>query len=257
MEKFTVSGCIVTHNNMRTIKNTLDSIFEYTEKYDFKLFVVDNLSTDGTPEFIRENYPQIELIEPRTNHGFGAGHNLVLPLIDSDYHMVINPDIIIRDDVVEKLVDRMERDTDKKIGLISPKICFPDGRLQILGKRYPKIKYLVASRLRNNDNPGKILREYARLDENQDCEYTVESATGCFMFFRTEVFKKVNGFDERYFMYFEDNDISREINRFSLVLYYPGAVIYHVWGRDSKKSKKLMIIQIQSMFKFFIKWFGK
>ena len=251
MEKYTVSGCIVTHNNMRTIKGTLDSLLKYTEGVDFKLYIVDNLSTDGTPAFIKENYPQVEVIEPGTNNGFGSGHNEVKDIITSKYHAIINPDILIDSDVIKIMADRM--DADESIGLLSPKIVFPDGRLQILGKRMPTVRYLLASRLRKGDEPSKALAEFAMLDKDPDTEYPVEVATGCFMFIRTDIFKKT-GFDEGYFMYVEDYDLTCQIRKFSKVLYYPKAVIYHVWGRDSKRNLKLKLVHIKSMCRFYRKW---
>ncbi len=246
-----VTGCIVTHNNMRSIKETLDTLFEYTTDVDFRLYVVDNLSTDGTPEFIRKNYPQVCLIEPKTNNGFGAGHNMVLPMINSKYHFVINPDIVLKDNAIKNIVDFMEYNED--IGLVSPKICFPDGREQILGKRNPRLKYLIASRLRK-DEPSDLLKDYAMLNVDLTKITDIENASGCFMGFRTKLFKEIGGFDKRYFMYFEDADISRETKKRTRVVYYPDAVVYHVWGRDSKRNLKLMRIHILSMFKYFLKW---
>ena len=144
-----------------------------------------------------------------------------------------------------------------EIGLLSPKICFPDGRSQILGKRNPKIKYLIASRMRDEANPSPELREYAMLDEDLSVPCEIENATGCFMMFRTDLFKKIGGFDKRYFMYFEDCDITRTVRKYAKAVFYPEAVVYHVWGRESKKNFKLMLVQISSMFKYFIKWFNK
>lgn len=247
-----VTGCIVTHNNMRTIKDTLDTIFKYTKDVDFRLYVVDNLSTDGTPDFIRQNYPQVCLIEPMTNKGFGTGHNTVLPMIESKYHLIINPDIVLKDNAIKNIVVFFE--TNEDVGLISPRICFPDGRDQILGKRNPRLKYLVASRLRKEGETSDLLKEYAMLDKDLSVVTDIENASGCFMAFRTDLFKKIGGFDERYFMYFEDADISREAKKHKRVVYYPGAVVYHVWGRDSKRNLKLMRIHIFSMLKYFLKW---
>lgn len=247
-----VTGSIVTHNNMKAIKETLDTIFANIGNVDFRLYVIDNASTDGTPNFIREQYPQVCLIEPMTNNGFGAGHNLVLPMIESDYHIIINPDIIIKDNAIEKMINFLDAQND--IGVLSPKICFPDGREQILGKKNPRLKYLFASRLRNEQAPGKLLREYAMLDEDLSKIQDIENTTGCFIVFRTSVFKQLGGFDERYFMYFEDADISRRAAKITRVVYYPDAVVYHVWGRESKRNFKLMRIHIKSMLKYFIKW---
>lgn len=240
---------------MSSIDETLSTLLKHTKGVDFKLKVVDNLSTDGTVEHIRKNYPEVEVIEPGTNKGFGSGHNVVLPLLDSEYHCVINPDISISEDVITKMAEYMDKHTE--IGLLSPKICFPDGRSQILGKRTPKIKYLVASRMRDESNPAPALREYAMLDEDLSKPCEIENATGCFMMFRTDLFKKIGGFDERYFMYFEDSDISRTVRQHAKLIFYPEATVYHVWGRESKKNLKLMLVQISSMFKFFIKWFNK
>lgn len=255
MAKCSVSGCIVTHDNMRTIGTTLSTLLSCTQGVDFKLYIVDNLSTDGTIEWVRANYgsdPRVEILEPGTNRGFGAGHNLVLPLLTSELHAIINPDVVLREDAVAAMADYMQAHPD--VGLLSPRIRFPDGRDQVLGKRDPTLRYLVASRLRGSGAPKKALREYAMLDEDLSVPCDIENATGCFMLVRTDLFRELGGFDERYFMYFEDCDLSRTVRRTSRVVYFPGACIYHVWGRESKKNSKLRRIQIRSMFYYFRKW---
>lgn len=248
---YMVTGCIVTHNNMPTIEKTLNTLFEYTKDINFKLYVVDNISTDGTVDFIRKNYPDIELIEPKENRGFGAGHNVAVSMIDSKYHIIINPDIVFTENAIKKMADYM--DSHEDIGLLSPRICFPNGDDQILGKRNPHLKYLIASRLRG-DNPGKLLREYAMLDTDLSKPVDIENATGCFMMLRTQILKELNGFDEGYFMYFEDADLTRRVNQISRSVYYPDAVVSHVWGRDSKRNPKLMLVHVNSMLKYFTKW---
>ena len=233
----TVTGGIVTFNNISTIAKTLETIFAQTKGVDFKLYVLDNGSNDGTTEFIEQNYPEVTVIKSEKNVGFGAGHNVIINMIDSKYHAVINPDM----------------DENPEIGLLSPRICFPDGRDQILGKRNPQLKYLVASRLRG-DEPSKLLRQYAMLDCDLSKPTRIENATGCFMFIRTEVLKKIGGFDDVYFMYFEDADLARRINEVSEWIYYPDAVVNHVWGRESKRNLKLMLVHINSMLRYFCKW---
>lgn len=247
-----VSGCIVTYNNIRTIKAAVSSLYEQTRGIDFHLYVVDNGSTDGTVELIRESFPQAELIINPCNSGFGAGHNLVLPLLKSDYHAIINPDIIIKQDILSLMADYLDANDD--IGMLSPQIRFPDGRPQILGKRNPTPSYLIASRLRNEGKPCARLREYAMLDCDMSKPVDIQNATGCFMFIRTPLFEQLGGFDKRYFMYFEDCDLTREVCRMSRTVYYPDAVVYHEWGRESKKCFRLKLVQLRSMCKYFIKW---
>lgn len=252
MGKYKVTGCIVTHNNISTIKRTLDSLLEFTADDDFKLYIVDNASTDGTPEFIEQNYPQLELIRSNGNIGFGAGHNLVMDRLDSKYHVVINPDITLRDDAVSALGDFLEENND--VGMVSPKVCCSDGSMQILGKRDPKLKYLVASRLRNEKKPGRLLREYAMLDADYTKPFDIENASGCFFMIRTELFKSIGGFDEGYFLYFEDSDITRTVRLTSRAVLCPSVVVYHEWERGSRHNWKLLLIHIRSMFYYMKKW---
>lgn len=246
-----VTGSIVTYNNMSTIDETLKTLYEYTKEIDFKLYVVDNNSTDGTVEHIKESYPQVEVVALKENLGFGAGHNKAVRMVDSDYHVIINPDIVFIENSIKKMVDYLENNED--IGVLSPKICFPDGREQILGKKDPHFKYILASRLRG-DEPGTLLKKYAMLDCDLTKPIDIENASGCFMVFRTSILKKVDGFDERYFMYFEDADITRKARKYSRVVYYPEAVVSHVWNRDSKHNFKLLAIHIHSMLKYYWKW---
>ena len=246
-----VTGSIVTYNNISTIAKTLETLFGETKDIDFKLYVLDNGSSDGTPEFIEKNYPDVTVIRSGKNVGFGAGHNIIINQVESKYHAVINPDIVLTQNAVKKMADYMDENSD--IGLLSPRICFPDGRDQILGKRNPHLKYLVASRLRG-DEPSKLLREYAMLDCDLSKPTEIENATGCFMFIRTDVLKSIGGFDDGFFMYFEDADLARRINEVSKCVYYPDAVVNHVWGRDSKRNFKLMLVHINSMLRYFRKW---
>ncbi len=236
---------------MRTIKKTLDSLLEFTAA-DFELYIVDNSSTDGTPEFIEQNYPELELIRNTGNAGFGAGHNLIRDRLDSEYHVVINPDIILHDDAISALADYLEEHED--VGMLAPRICYPDGRTQILGKRDPKLKYLIASRLRNDEKPGKLLREYAMLDADYSKPFEIENASGCFFMIRTELFKQIGGFDEGYFLYFEDSDITRTVRQKSRVVFCPQIVVYHEWERASKRNYKLLLVHIRSMFYYMNKW---
>ncbi len=250
-----VSGCIVTYNNMRTIDRTLSTLLEFTRGVDFKLYIVDNASSDGTPQFIREKFgddPRVEILERKTNDGFSAGHNFVLDRLTSEFHAVINPDVIIRDDVLEIMASYMREHPE--IGLLSPRIRFPDGRNQVLGKRDPKLRYLVASRMRGKGEPNRLLREYAMLDEDLSAPCDIENATGCFMLLRTDLFREIGGFDTHYFLYFEDSDLTRMVRQKSRAVYYPDACVYHVWGRESKKNNRLRRIQIQSMLYYFRKW---
>lgn len=254
MHDYDVSGCIVTHNNIRTISATIHSLLEHTKDVRFHLYIVDNHSTDGTADYIAENFPAVTLLRQIENKGFGAGHNVVLPLLQSKYHVVINPDVLLPSDSITSIAEFLDASPD--IGMVSPKICFEDGRPQILGRRDPNPYYLAASRLRGQGSAGRILRRYAMLDEDNNQAFDIQNASGCFFMIRTELFAAIRGFDEKFFLYFEDCDLSRRARAKQRLVYYPGAVVLHEWHRESKKNKKLAMVQICSMLRYFYKWRG-
>jgi len=226
---------------------------EQTQGVRLHLYVIDNSSHDGTLDFVEHIDPDIELLRIPWNVGFGAGHNLVLPRLRSKYHVVINPDISLSEDAITKMAHYM--DEHPQVVMLSPRIVYP-GTLedQILGKRNPKLKYLIASRLRRGGLAKKILAEYAMHGADYSQPFEIENASGCFMFIRTEALQKIGGFDERYFLYFEDCDLTRMLAKEGRVLHYPHAVVEHKWKRESKQSRKLLLIQIRSMIQYFLKW---
>jgi len=250
-EKIKVSACIVTHNNSDIILNTVNSILKNTTGVDMKLYISDNLSTDDTVKKLRQNTTDITIIENSGNNGFGAGHNAVLPMLDSKYHAIINPDITINDDIITVLVNYMENNPD--IGIITPKILNDDGTEQKLPKKAPKIKYLLGRFEKYGSIFKKWRAEYTMAEDEINQPTDIGFCTGCFMLVRTELFKKIGGFDERYFMYFEDADLTREVLKTHRVVFYPSVSAIHHWERASSKSLKFFLIQLSSMIKYFIK----
>ncbi|MDR3313011.1 MAG: glycosyltransferase family 2 protein [Oscillospiraceae bacterium] len=249
---YTVSGSIVLHNNKSNIEATLHSLKEHTTGVPFQLYLIDNASADGSPELAAAAWPEAELLRNEKNLGFGAGHNRVLHRLNSKYHAFINPDVLLSSDAITSMAQYMDAHED--VVLLSPRIVFPEtGEDQILGKRNPTLRYLVASRLRGKLG-GKALREYAMRDEDLSLPFEIENATGCFMLVRTADLRAIGGFDEQFFLYFEDCDLTRSLVQRGRVLYYPDAVIQHVWGRESKKNAWLAMVQVSSMLKYFRKW---
>ena len=248
-KKIEVSGCIVTYNNSKIIAECIDSLLKWTVNVDFKLFVVDNGSSDNTVEIVKNSFPQVEIIKNKDNRGFGDGHNKVIPLLTSSYHFVINPDIFINHDVISSLVDYMEN--HKKVAMITPKIMNDTGTEQLLPKRNPTIRYLFFSKLK----PFKYYRKiYTRENENLSGPTEIDFCTGCFFGIRTSVFRSVRGFDPRYFMYMEDADLSRTVRKKYKIIFYPDVYVYHKWHRENLRNLKGIKRWFMSMIKYFAKW---
>lgn len=249
MEKKKITGCIVTYNNADSILPCLESVFKSTESLDFTLYISDNDSTDQTISLIRENFPQAVILENKNNGGFGWGHNRVLSLLDSAYHFVINPDIVADDSSFASLVDYLEQHPE--VEMITPKILNTDGSEQQLPKWDPTIRFTILSKFKRWSGYRSI---YTREKEELNEPTEINFCTGCFFCIRTEVYKKLQGFDERYFMYLEDADLSRRVREIGKVIFYPDATIYHDWHRENTRTASGILRWIKSMVKYSNKW---
>lgn len=253
LNKVKVSVCVVTHNNENEILNLVDSIFNNTKDVSFSVYLVDNNSTDNTVKVVSDKYKQVKIIKNPDNKGFGYAHNKVLKHINSDYHIIINPDIYFNEDVISYLCNYFDK--QKNVSIVTPKVLFEDGTEQYLPKRDPKIRYLFAGKFEKFSNYFKKLRnEYTMKDKSIKSPTNIEFCTGCFMMIKTSLFKKLNGFDDRFFMYFEDADLSRRARNFGNIIFNPDVTVTHLWHRASSKSIKFLIIHISSLIKYLKKW---
>jgi len=250
-----VSISIVTYNNDKIIKKCLQNIFKNTNNTDFELIIVDNNSSDSTVSIIEKDFKNVKLIKNNRNIGFGAAHNIAIKMGRGKYHLVLNPDIIFTENLIEKLVNFMEENPDA--GLVSPKIIFPDGTTQYLCKRLPCLFDLGIRRFTPKfiQNLFKNRIEYFEMKETgYNKIMDVPYLSGSFMLIRRKILEKVDGFDENIFMYFEDADITRRIGEISRTVFYPYTRVIHLWERGSHKNIKYFIIVIVSAIKYFNKW---
>jgi GT2 family glycosyltransferase len=249
---YDISLSIVTYNNENIIERTVQSIVSHLEnKFNYILYVIDNSSIDNTVQKVESCTGNIVLIRNKKNLGFGAAHNIVLDKIDSKYHIVVNPDITIVNEVINDMYEYME--SNKEIGLLTPLVKHPDGRIQYLCKRNPTVTDLFIRLVLPNH--FKKRQDYFTMKESgYDKPFEVEYATGCFMFFRTEIFKILNGFDEHIFLYLEDADITRRVNQISKTIFFPYNYVVHDWQRGAHKKLKLMWINVKSAMWYFGKW---
>lgn len=247
------ASMVIFNNPPDVLRRAAESLLSCS--LDIELHIVDNSNT----RILESCFDDLSVIYHfyGSNAGYGQGHNKVINKeINSCYHIIINPDIIIAPSTIESLCLFMDHNPD--IGIVSPKVLNEDGTLQFLNKRYPTIFDLFGRRFIPKYFYNFIqhrLDLYEMKDIGYEDIYDVECISGCFMFCRTEVLKSVGGFDDRYFMYFEDFDLSRNIQKTGYrTVYYPFAKITHLWERASHKSIKMTLIHVFSAFKYFNKW---
>lgn len=252
MEKeFFISAAIVTYNDGEKAANACRSIIENTKKYPLKLYVIDNASSDGTADMLA-TIKGVNLIRNKENIGFGAAHNMVLKEEMGEIHFIINPDIVFSGDVLSELVDFHIENPD--IVLSMPKIQNPDGSEQKLPKEVPSFKRLFLGRLAPLGGIFRKIRDEYTWSDRDITEVTdIDFCSGCFSCVRSDIFKKLDGYDQRFFMYLEDADLTVRAKKYGRVVINPHVAVTHLWERESAKSLKYLLIHTLSCFKFLFK----
>lgn len=221
---------------------------------DVSLYLIDNSPRDQLAA-VAQQFGATYIHLP-DNPGFGAAHNVAIRdalTKGAAYHLVLNPDIHFSDDVISTLIDYM--DQNQAVGLVSPGVHYPDGRQQHLCKLLPGPADLVMRRFwpALYRRSGR-LAEYELHASGYDKMMDVPALSGCFMCIRATILNNIGGFDERFFMYLEDVDLSRRIGQLARTVYFPHATIVHDYDKGSYKSLKLLFYHARSAVKYFNKW---
>ena len=246
-----ISITIVAYNNEEDVRNAVCSILECTAvTISRKLYLVDNSSQKNSLKELEQEYPEVTYLNPGKNLGFGAGHNYVRSMLDSKFHAIVNPDIILTQDSLSILMDFMERMECK---MAVPRMTDEKGTLQAAYRRELTVLDMGIRMFL-----PFCFRKRQAYHTMQDMDYQkpfpVPFAQGSFLVISTELFQQIGGFDQRYFMYMEDADLCRQVNRQDSLWYCPDTTVIHIWERGSHKDKKLMKIHIVSMIRYFQKW---
>ena len=218
-----------------------------------RVYVYDNSSSEASREVCRR-FAKAEY-HPHENTGYGATHNLGIRAArsaGSDWHLVLNPDIWFGDGVVERL--EAFAAADPSIGQVMPRVVYPDGSLQYLCKLLPRPWDLFVRRFMPKAMRERGDRRFCLRFTGYDRVMEVPYLSGCFMFFRMEALVAAGGFDERFFMYPEDIDLTRRVHRTFRTLYYPEVTVTHDHGGASYHSAKMLWVHIVNMCRYFNKW---
>ena len=218
-----------------------------------KIWVIDN-SGNYDLEKVALTFPKVEYHNVE-NKGYGAGHNVAIKksiIENSRYHLVINADVYWIGDVITPIKDFMDGNPD--IGILAPKTFYPNGKMQFICRMLPTPLDLFFKRFLSGKITKKRVSKYLLEDLNHNKDINCPYLLGSFMFFRTEALKTEGLFDEKFFMYPEDIDITRRIHRNYRTLYWPGVSIVHEHQQASRKNLKMFWIHFSNMIKYFNKW---
>ncbi len=247
---------IVNYNSTNHALNAIDSINSHTHGISVNIIVVDNASVDR-PERIKRRHPGVNLITNKRNLGYSKAINRAMKNSNGDYAVIINPDTVVLNGFFPEVTKYMNHNNE--IGVVGPRILNEDGTTQGSARRFPTFftslfgrNSLITKLFPNNPFTKKEFLCFYN-DENRAMD--VDWVSGACMVLKRAAFEKIEGFDENFFLYWEDTDVCKRVkNAGYRVVYYPKAKVTHLVGESSSTRPVESIFHFHhSCFKFFSK----
>jgi GT2 family glycosyltransferase len=253
-----LSVVIICWNDLRVLRDCLHSIYQGTHSTDFEVLVSDNGSTDGSVEFIRQRYPEVRVLENRANLGFAKGNNVGIRASNADYVLILNPDTIIHDGALDRLVQFAERHPEA--GAFGCRVLNPDGTYQTSARLFPTVRryWVSALGLKKLASVSSLFlfEEYPRWFG--ETERPIDWQSGCCVMFRGDLLRSLGGFDGQFFYHFEEVDLCRRVWAAGHpILFTPEAVITHLGGQSvGRFPVRFEIEKHRNRYRYFYKHFG-
>ncbi len=259
---------VLYHPDWNQVNELTRSLLAYPHVH--RIYWIDNSPNPQSPipnseashsEASHTQYPisnseaSITYLPNPKNIGYGAAHNIAIResiYDDIPFHLVINPDIIIAPDTLEILMNFIQQ--HPQVGCVSPKVIYPNGELQYLCKLLPTPLDVFGRRFLPKAWMKKRNERYELRQSGYNQPMNIPYLSGCFMLLRTSALQKVKLFDERFFMYPEDVDLTRRLHQQYLTVFYPQTTIVHNHAKQSYHSIRMLWIHATNMCKYFNKW---
>ncbi len=247
-----LSIVIVSWNVRDLLQTCLESLRPEWERTWAEVIVVDNASSDGTPDLVRDQYPAVRLIANLANRGFGAANNQGMAAASGRYILLLNPDTVVLPGALEALVGFLE--AHPRVGLAAPRLLNPDGSLQRNAFRFPGLLQValdlfpVHPRLMDSALNGRYRRE-----PQATGPFSIDHPLGAALLVRHEIWEATGGFDEDYFMYAEEVDWCWRIHQAGWMIWQvPEARIIHYGGQSTRQVPDWMFIELwRARYRFF------
>ncbi|HHX83579.1 MAG TPA: glycosyltransferase family 2 protein [Pseudomonadaceae bacterium] len=220
-----------------------------------RLIIVDNGQQAAELQPLLDAFPALraELVSNTENVGYGRAQNQALAMAQADYHLLMNPDVVVQPECLLRGLQYLQREVE--VVALSPQVTDIHGRLQYLCKRYPSVfdlalRGFAPAALRKFFEP-RLARYECRSMVNKKLTARAELISGCFMLCRGPALRRAGGFDERFFLYFEDFALSIELAKQGLLMYYPQISIVHYGGYAARKGWTHIRLFARSALRFF------
>jgi GT2 family glycosyltransferase len=236
-----LSIIIVNWNTQKLLVECIDSVYASAPKTNFDIWVVDNASTDGSPDLIRERYPEVKLIQNRENIGFARANNQAYQQCEGKYILLLNPDTVVEPNAIEDLVRFL--DETPNAGMVGSRLLNPDRTLQVSAFPLPTLSKEFW-RMFHLDNIVPYAN-YPMKKWDLDSAREVDSLLGACMLIRREALGNSGLFDEVYFIYSEEVDLCTQLKKDGWKLYWlPSAVVVHYGAQSTQQVAEEMFLRL-------------
>lgn len=253
-----LSIVILCWNDLKVISDCLKSIYATTHKTDFEVIVSDNGSTDDSIQFIRENYPSVRVIENGRNLRFSKGNNVGIEAAQGEYILILNPDTIIHEGALDRWIEFADKHPEA--GGFGCRVLNRDGSYQGCARPFPTVwrEWISALYIRPLGHVSDLFLSDKYVRWKGDTERVIDWQAGCAVLVRGELLKRIGGFDERFYYYYEDMDLCHRIWKAGYtIVYTPDVVITHLVGQSVKSFRVAFELdKYRNRYRYFHKYFG-
>jgi N-acetylglucosaminyl-diphospho-decaprenol L-rhamnosyltransferase len=226
---------IVTYNSRRLIGNLLEQLQPQLAGLEAEVLVVDNASHDGTADLVAADYPWVKLVRSRENLGFAAGNNLGARHAGGRMLLMLNPDAVPEPGAIAEGLQLMR--ANPRVGLGGGRLLDTDGRTQPSARMFPTLfqEFAVLTGLAARYPQSRIWGHFDRTWADPAQAAQIDWVPGAFAFMSAELFQRIGGFDERFFLYYEEVDLCRRIQQRGFTIHYwPQLRVQHIGGESAK-----------------------
>ncbi len=230
-----VSIVIVSFNTRDLLRECLQSLDNEAGGIPREVFVVDNISRDGSADMVEQEFPDVKLIRSTVNLGFAAANNKAFPFCTGKYVVLLNSDAFLKPQALQRAIAYM--DADPRIGLGGARLVGRDDSWQPSARMFPSVlnDFLMLSGLSGKYPRSRFFGRYDRTWADQNAPADVDWVPGAFSVIRRDVLESVGYFDENFFLYYEEVDLCLRIRQAGyIVRYWPDVVVIHLGGESSK-----------------------
>ena len=257
-----VSVVIVSHDTRELLHACLASVATHAGGLNIEIIVVDNASTDGTPTMVRRDFPAVTLLEATENGGFASGNNLGIRRVRGRAVLLLNPDTALTVGALPALDDALI--ADRAIGIVGPRLVYPDGSAQSSRRRFPTLgTALVESTVLGEQHPTyPAIAHYTMADVPDDLAHDADWLVGACLLVRRAVFDAVGLLDARLFLYSEEPEFCWRARRAGWrVRYVPEAVVVHHEGASTgqvvpTRQRAFAVSKARLMGQLYGPWIG-